>query len=302
MTVLELAGSPGHLVSAGSVLLAAPVALAAGVLSFFSPCCLPLLPGYLGYLGSITGQAATAHPPPARPDHARPGAGHRVRAARNGASLAVLDPAPPLPTAPSRPVRRRGPVLPTVLFVLGFAAVFVSYGAAFGGIGFALQRHQLAVTRVLGALTITLGLIFAGLLTRLPVAKLTARTARLRYRPQLGLASAPALGVLFAVGWTPCIGPTLAAVLLLSSNSGTAGRGALLAFLYALGLGIPFVLVAAAAGRIMRGVAFARRHAAAVTRTGAALLATVGVLELSGAWSDLVARLQSLISGTVLPL
>lgn len=302
--MLELAAGPGHLVSAGPLLLAAPVAVAAGVLSFFSPCCLPLLPGYLGYLGSISGQVGSTidvRPPDRRDGEADAGV-HRVRAATNGHRVALITREAAAASPAGVAVPPRGPVLATVLFVFGFAAVFVSYGAAFGGIGFTLQRHQLVVTRVLGALTIVLGLLFAGVLTRLPVGRLATRTLRLRYRPRLGLASAPALGVLFAVGWTPCIGPTLAAVLLLSSNTGTAGRGAILAFLYALGLGVPFVLVAAAAGRMMRGVALARRHAVAVTRVGAALLVAVGVLELTGAWTDLVARLQSLISGTVLPL
>lgn len=302
--MLDLAAGPGHLVSAGPLLLAAPVAVAAGVLSFFSPCCLPLLPGYLGYLGSISGQPQRqTGQQPAEPESSAGGVHHhRVRAASNGTGVALLAPAPTSGGQAAAAAGRQRPVLATVLFVLGFAAVFVSYGAAFGGIGFTLQRHQLAVSRVLGALTIMLGLLFAGVLARLPLGKLAARTVRLRYRPRLGVASAPALGVLFAVGWTPCIGPTLAAVLLLGSSSGTAGRGAILAFLYALGLGVPFVAVAAAAGRVMRGVAFARRHAVAVTRAGATLLIAVGILEVSGAWMDLVARLQTLISGTVLPL
>ena len=288
--MLIAAGGVTHLVSNGPVLLATPVALAAGVLSFFSPCCLPLLPGYLGYLGGVSGETAE----PATADT------HRVRAARNGARVAVL-PARTTRSPVDARVRGRGPLLPALLFVLGFAAVFVSYGAAFGGIGFSLQRHQLAVNRTLGVATIAFGLLFAGLFTWVPGMRVLARTARLNLRPRIGLAGAPVLGVLFAVGWTPCIGPTLAAVLLLSSQTGTAGRGALLGFVYALGLGVPFLLVAAAAGRIMRVVGFARRHARAVMRAGGLLLVTIGVLELSGVWADLVARLQATISGTVLP-
>ena len=295
--MLQLASGVGQVVSNGPLLLAAPVAVTAGALSFFSPCCLPLLPGYLGYLGGITGQAV-AEPAPTQSTR---GERHRVRAATNGTRVAVH--APPTTPASRAPVARlRGPVGPTVLFVLGFAAVFVSYGAAFGGIGFTLQRHQLAVNRTLGIVTIVLGLLFAGSLARLPVGRLAMRTVRLAHRPRLGVAGAPVLGVLFAVGWTPCIGPTLAAVLLLSSQSGTAGRGAVLAFLYALGLGLPFILVAAAAGRILRVVVFARRHAGAITRAGGAFLIGVGVLELTGVWADLVARLQGFVSGTALPL
>lgn len=291
-----VAGGVGQLVGAGPLLLATPVALAAGMLSFFSPCCLPLLPGYLGFLGGISGQAAAALPPDPRPP-----AAHRVRAAGNGTRVAVLTPAAATPSPPPA-APRRGPVLATLLFVLGFAVVFVSYGAAFGGVGFTLQRHQLAVNRTLGIVTILLGLVFSGVLVRLPLVNFAARTVRANYRPRLGVAGAPVLGVLFAVGWTPCIGPTLAAVLLLSSTSGTAGRGALLGFAYALGLGMPFLLVAAAAGRVMRVVGFARRHAGAVTRAGGTFLVTIGVLELTGVWADLVARLQTLVSGTVLPL
>ena len=270
-----------HLVSTGPVLLALPVALAAGVLSFFSPCCLPLVPGYLSYVTGISGAETASATPRA---------------------LAVADAGPGTagPVATTR--GRRRTFVGALLFVLGFAAVFTSYGAAFGGAGFYLARHQVGVTRVLGALTVVLGLMFLGAFTRIPGLRATAGTARLRYRPGMGLAGAPLLGVLFGVGWTPCIGPTLAAVLALSSTTGTAGRGALLSFTYALGLGVPFLLVALAVGRMMSAVAFARRHAASVMRVGGLLLVTVGVLQMSGAWTELIARMQGLISGTELPL
>lgn len=271
-----------HLVSTGPVLLALPIALAAGVLSFFSPCCLPLVPGYLSYVTGMSGaETASASP-------------------RDGLAVADVGPGTAGPVTTKR--GRRRTFVGALLFVLGFAAVFTSYGAAFGGAGFYLARHQVGVTRVLGALTIVLGLMFLGAFTRIPGLRATAGTVRLRYRPGMGLAGAPVLGVLFGVGWTPCIGPTLAAVLALSSTSGTAGRGALLSFTYAVGLGVPFLLVALAVGRMMSAVAFARRHAAWVMRAGGLLLVAVGVLQLSGAWTELIARMQGLISGTELPL
>ena len=292
-----MAAGVTQIVSAGPLLVATPIALAAGVLSFFSPCCLPLVPGYLGYLGGLAGQDSLA-----APVAAAGAATHQripVRAVQHG-GVGVLD----APTASlPQPAPRRRTMLAVTLFVLGFTAVFVSYGALFGGVGFTLQRHQAAVNRTLGAITIVLGLAFAGALSAVPLARVTARTARMSFRPTWGLSAAPVLGALFAVGWTPCIGPTLASVLLLGSESGTAGRGAILAAAYAIGLGVPFLLIAAAVGRVMRVAAFARRHAAAVTRGGGGFLIVVGVLEVTGAWAALIAWIQvHLVSGTTLPL
>jgi cytochrome c-type biogenesis protein len=143
---------------------------------------------------------------------------------------------------------------------------------------------------VLGVLTIGLGLVFTGLLCRIPLA---GRTFRLSYRPRTGLAGAPVVGMLFGLGWTPCIGPTLAAVLTLATSSADAGRGTALSFPYSLGLGIPFILAAASVQRVMRSFGWARRHARAIMRSGGAMLVLLGVLQVTGAWTALITRLQA---------
>lgn len=276
-----LAADPGELVAYGPLLLAVPVAMAAGLVSFLSPCCLPLVPGYLAYVSGTAGADA-----------------------ESGTTSRQGDVAATTVTTVAASTRRRirlpgRTVTGTLLFVLGFAAVFTSYGAAFGAAGALLITHQELVTRVLGLLTIVLGVVFTGVLGRIPI---LARTFRLNFRPRVGVASAPLLGVLFGVGWTPCVGPTLAAVLTLSVSTGGAQRGALLSFAYSLGLGIPFLLAALGVQRAFRIFAFARRHARRVMQAGGVLLIIVGLMQVTGVWASMMASLQGVVANWQTPL
>jgi cytochrome c-type biogenesis protein len=235
-------------VTSGSLVLAFPVAAAAGLVSFLSPCVLPLVPGYLSY---VTGMS--------------------------GADLAT---------------QRRGRLLLGVaLFVLGFTVVFVSAGLAFGGFGALVQHHTTVLTRVLGAVTIVLGLAFMGFV---PGLQRTVQSSRL---PAAGIAGAPLLGMLFGLGWTPCIGPTLAAVQAMAYNEASATRGALLSFAYCLGLGVPFLFAAVAYRRALGAFGFVKRHYQAVMRVGGGMLVAIGVLLVTGAWTDLTIKMQGWVSG-----
>jgi cytochrome c-type biogenesis protein len=267
-----------QLVTSGPLILALPVAAAAGAVTFLSPCCLPLVPGYLSF---VTGMAGADGSPATSVSAQAPAA-----ATPDGSGVTVA--APPLAATATAPPRGRV-VAGTALFVLGFSVVFVAYGAALGGLGHLLTGHARMLTQILGGLTILLGLLFAGVFDRFSFA---GRIVRPSARPKAGLAGAPLLGVMFGLGWTPCIGPTLTAVLALSASSGTVARGAVLAFVYALGLGIPFLLVSLGFQVAMRTFAFFRRHARLVTRIGGAMLICVGLLEVTGAWSTFMAWLQ----------
>ena len=229
----------------GTMALALPVALLAGLVSFFSPCVVPLLPGYLSYATGL-------------------GAAEVVEGST-----------------------RRGRMLAgTSLFVLGFAAVFVMTGVVAGSAGQLLAAYRDVITRVLGVVIILLGLIFAGVL------KIGQRDLRLHRIPAVGVAAAPLVGVVFALGWTPCLSPTLGVVVNLGFNEGTAIRGGLLGFVYALGLGIPFVLAGLAFTRMASAVAFLRERQQLVMRIGGVLLIIVGLLLVTGAWNTLTAVLR----------
>jgi cytochrome c-type biogenesis protein len=279
----------GQLVTSGPLLLALPVAAAAGAVTFLSPCCLPLVPGYLSFVTGMAGAGGRgpAPAPGATPDQNPPAGGSGLPDGSGGSGLAVAA-RPVAPVAPTPPPKSRV-VAGTALFVLGFSVVFVSYGAALGGLGHLLTGHARLLTQILGGLTILLGLLFAGVFDRFWFA---GRIVRPSARPKAGLAGAPLLGVMFGLGWTPCIGPTLTAVLALSASTGTVARGALLAFVYALGLGVPFLLVSFGFQLAMRAFSFARRRARLITQVGGAMLVCVGLLEVTGAWSTFVAWLQ----------
>jgi cytochrome c-type biogenesis protein len=192
--------------------------------------------------------------------------------------------------------RRGRMVTGTLLFVLGFSVVFVSFGALFGGLGALLLEHSDVITRVLGLFTIVFGLAFMGAVPWLN------QSWHPQHRAAVGLAGAPVLGALFAIGWTPCIGPTLAAVETLAVDQASAARGALLTFAYCLGLGLPFLLFALAFRRMAGATGLVKRHYVALMRIGGAMLVVLGVLMVTGWWETLSVRLLVWTSSFGTPL
>jgi cytochrome c-type biogenesis protein len=242
-----------HTVSHGSLVLALPVAAIAGLVSFASPCVLPLVPGYLSYVTGVS-----------------------------GVDIGEAD------------RKRSRMLLGSGLFVLGFTAVFVLEGQLFGALTLGWSGN-VVLTRVLGGLTVLLGVAFLGYLP------FFSREARIHRLPRAGVAGAPLLGFVFGLGWTPCLGPTLTAVVTLS-YAGQYGqlRSAILVAAYCLGLGIPFVAVGLGFERALGAMAFMRRHSRGVMRFGGALLITVGVMLLTGWWTSLVSIMQQHFPQSVL--
>lgn len=251
----------GELVLSGNLLLAVPVALLAGLISFASPCVLPLVPGYLGFVGGFTGSGSAGG-----------GEGATDRSNRNRLLLGVL------------------------LFVLGFSLVFVTFGLVFGLAGLLLKQWLDLITRIAGVVIIVMGLVFIGQFTFLQ------RTIKPGWRIATGLAGAPFLGLVFGLGWAPCIGPTLAAVLALSLDGGSPARGALLGAVYCLGLGIPFLLVALGFGWVSGSVAWLRRNIRVVNIVGGVVLVVIGLLMVTGLWQAMMSSLGAVIGAFVTPL
>ncbi|WP_022873394.1 cytochrome c biogenesis CcdA family protein [Nesterenkonia alba] len=243
MSLLAAANNPfAEIIFDGHFLIAAPVALLAGLVSFLSPCVLPLVPGYLGYVTGLSGVELTER-------------------------------------STSRMVLGAG------LFVLGFSIIFVLIGAVFTYATTWLRFEGGWVTQVLGVVVVFMGLIFLGAF------RFFQREAKIHRRPPDGLLGAPILGATFGIGWAPCIGPTLAAVLALVYGA-EPERGALLVFIYCLGLGLPFILISLGLQRGMRAVNFFVKHKTAVMRTGGGVLIAVGLLMVTGIWNTWVYALQ----------
>jgi cytochrome c-type biogenesis protein len=243
--------SVGEVVLSGSLLLALPIAILAGFIAFASPCVLPLVPAYLGYVGGMT-----SLPQPGQ---------------RGG----------------------RGPLLAGVaLFVLGFGAVFVGLSVVFASAGALLATRLDLITRIAGVVVIVMGFVFIGQVSFLQ------RNLSLPVKAATGVWGAPVLGVVFGLGWAPCIGPTLVAVNALALSVGDIGRAALLATAYSLGLGLPFLLLAFGFHSATRAMGFLRRHIRVINILGGAFLMLIGIAMVTGLWQQLMSILLVVIGGT----
>lgn len=271
--------------TSGPVLLAVLLSVAAGAVSFASPCVVPLVPGYLAYLAGLVGADA----PAATEDEVRAQAAER-RAAVTG-ELPVL--------TRGRRLRRLRVAGAAALFVLGFTVVFVVGLGSIVWLADALLVNEALLQRIGGVVTVAMGLVFLGLV---PVLQRDTRPHRV---PRVGLAGAPLLGATFGLGWTPCLGPTLAGVVALASgtDAGAAGvRGVVLLLAYCIGLGVPFVLIALGAGRAVRAQAWLRAHSRRIQVVGGVALVVVGLLLATGLWAEIVAVLRDPVAGFTTPL
>jgi cytochrome c-type biogenesis protein len=249
-------------VASGSLVFAMLLAFAAGVVSFASPCVLPLAPGYLSYVTGLTGA--------------------EIAGEERGGTTTVL-------------VKSRV-LLGSVLFVLGFSVVFVSYGLLFGSLGALLLEYQAIISRILGVLVIIMGLSFMGVIPGMQ------REWRMHRMPSYSVWGAPLLGVLFGLGWTPCIGPALTAVQSLAFTEASAARGALLSLVYCLGLGLPFILLGLLFRQAAGTLAWVRRHYTLIMRIGGGLLVAIGILLVSGIWDSITIWMRTLVPGFETPL
>jgi cytochrome c-type biogenesis protein len=253
-----------HLAAAGPLIVALGIAVLAGVVSFASPCVVPLVPGYLSYLAAVVGA-----------DDDLPPGGVAVRTGRWRVAGSAT------------------------LFVAGFTAVFVLGTVAVLGMTTSLITNQLLLQRIGGVLTIVMGLVFVGFIPALQ------RQARFTPRRLSTLAGAPLLGAVFALGWTPCLGPTLTGVIAVASatDGASVARGVLLVIAYCLGLGIPFVLLAFGSARAVQGLGWLRRHTRAIQIFGGVLLILVGLALVTGLWNDFVAWVRdAFVSDARLPI
>lgn len=271
----------GAIVFDGALWLAMPVAMLAGLVSFLSPCVLPLVPGYLGFLGgAASASEASAHEVRRIARTPQDSAGS-LRSSRESAES----------------VTGRGRLIAGVLlFIAGFTVVFVAMGVLAGTLGRFFLQYQDVLTRVLGVVVIAMGLVFLG------VFGFAQRTLKPQVRTGLGLVGAPLLGVAMGIGWAPCIGPTYTAILSISLTQGDPARAVLLAVAYSLGLGIPFLLLAIGFGWAASSVAFLRAHIRAVNIIGGILLIVLGLLMVTGVWTAVMSQLTGVIGSVELPL
>jgi cytochrome c-type biogenesis protein len=259
-----------HVTLSGPLLLAVGAAVLAGLVSFLSPCVLPLVPGYLSYVTGLAGADLDAALGVAPPVEAAAGTTAVAERTRTG----------------------RGRVLAgTMLFVLGFTVVFTLMATLVANVGHLLLTHKRALDAVLGVLVIALGLAFLGLVPGLQ------REIRVHRLPAAGLAGAPVFGALFALSWIPCTGPTLGAVMSLATRAGQTDRAVVLAVAYSLGLGVPFVLFGLFFRRLLGVFRAVRRNSRWVTRAGGALLVLIGLTLLTGGWNDFLIWLTTRFDG-----